>query len=467
MKLKLEQIKKLLYGIKIDYGEEHEKRFSEARKKDCSKLILQTESLFNEVNNLLDNIENNNPTPESKIFDKLENKIFNLAPLIGACTSKIDEYIILVNRLRNIVKANSRTEKWSISSNEFHKQRLYRLLYGSRAALEEVMLQTPKEKLSNLVNCKEVKSSTPSASIFGTKIHSGDILISRGGAPTSALISRGNDYPGNFSHIALVYIDPKTHLASIIESHIEIGVAIANLEQYIKDTKLRVMLMRLREDHPAIIDDPQIPHKAAKYALDDANARHIPYDFEMDFKNSDKLFCSEVASAGYEKFGINLWMSLSSISDPGVINWLSEFGVENFFTQEPADLEYDPQLEVVAEWRDHDILYKDHIDNAVIDVMLEDANRGELLDYNNWLLPLVRILKGYSFILNQFEISGPVPEGMSATAALKNESFSHKHDEIKKELMKLAAIFEKEKGYIPPYWQLLKFARESKKKIEG
>ena len=429
-------------------------------------MIPKIDSLFFDINQILDNIEIKNPSPEEKIFDLLESKTFNLAPLIGAHTDKIDEYILLINRLRNVIKAETRTKKWNINKTELHKQRLYRLLYGSRAALEEVMLQTPKEKLNNLVKCKEVKSETPSASIFGTKIHSGDILVSRGGAPTSALISRGNDYPGNFSHVALVYIDPKTHLVSIIESHIEIGVAIANLEQYIKDTKLRVMVMRLREDHPAVKKDPLLPHKAAEYGLIDAKSRHIPYDFEMDFNNPDKLFCSEVASASYEKFGINLWMSLSSISNSGVINWLTEFGVKNFYTQEPSDLEYDPQLTVVAEWRDHDILFKDHVDNAIIDIMLEDANRGEQLEYNYWLLPIVRILKGYSYILNLFEIAGPVPEGMSATSALKNELFSEKHLNIKKELLVLIDEFKKRSGYTPPYWKLLDFARKSKIKLE-
>ena len=66
-------------------------------------------------------------------------------------------------------------------------------------------------------------SATPSAEILGVIVHSGDILISRGGAPTSALIARGNDYPGNFSHVALVHIDEKTNSISIIESHIERG----------------------------------------------------------------------------------------------------------------------------------------------------------------------------------------------------------------------------------------------------
>lgn len=107
---------------------------------------------------------------------------------------------------------------------------------------------------------------TASADVRGTKIHSGDILVSRGGAPTSALIARGNDYPGNFSHIALVYVDPVTNEAKIVESHIEIGVVVSTAEEYLKDKKLRVMLLRPRADLSQIVKDPMLPHKAAEFA---------------------------------------------------------------------------------------------------------------------------------------------------------------------------------------------------------
>src|SRR5947199_229831 len=83
--------------------------------------------------------------------------------------------------------------------------------------------------------------------------------------------------------------------------------------------------------------------------------------------------CSEVASAAYEPRGIRLWQGLSSMSTPGVVGWLGSFGVRHFTTQAPADLEYDPQLVVVAEWRDPEALARDHVHNAIIDAMLEEA----------------------------------------------------------------------------------------------
>jgi hypothetical protein len=277
----------------------------------------------------------------------------------------------------------------------------------------------------------------------------------------SALISRGNDYPGNFSHIALIYVDEKTNQPYLIEAHIEKGVAIASVAQYEHDKKLRFMVMRPRADLPLMLADSMLPHKAAKKIFDEANRRHIRYDFKMNFNDTTEMFCSEVASYAYRTRGLQVWKYPSTISSQGVVNWLHDFGVENFVTQMPSDLEYDPQLTVVAEWRDPATLFKDHIDNAVMDALLEKANKGEQIDYNTWQLPIVRVIKGYCVIKTLFGKTGMIPEGMSATKALKNQTFVAMHVKTKSKTMKLADDFIKEYGYRPPYWQLVKFAEKA------
>ena len=127
----------------------------------------------------------------------------------------------------------------------------------------------------------------------------------------------------------------------------------------------------------------------------------------------------------------------------------------------PSDLEYDPQLAVVAEWRDPETLYKDHIDNAAMDALLEKANKGETIDYNIWQLPIVRVVKGYCIIKNLFGKIGMIPEGMSAARALKNQTFVAMHVRVKNKTMQMADEFLKQNGYRPPYWQLVKFAEKA------
>ncbi len=442
-----------------------ENQFVEARTAGCASTAKKLDSLMASAGRMLGQMEQKPIQPGDPAIRQLENSLFMIASYVPACPDRIEPFVRIAEASRTAVKRQS--EQWDINSPEA-REALYRILYGGRAAVEEVLLQFPDDSTFNpLSPGTDEPSQTPWANILGVKIHSGDILVSRGGAPTSALIARGNDFPGNFSHVALVYVESKTHLVSIVESHIERGVVISTPEEYLKDTKLRVMVLRLRSDLPQLRADPMLPHRAAEFAMDEVRKRHIPYDFSMDFQNSDAWFCSEVASFAYTKAGLRLWMGLSHISSPGLRSWLASFGVRHFETEEPSDLEYDPQLRVVAEWRDPQQLRKDHEDNAVTEAMLEGAEAGDRLSYAWYMLPIARVAKAYSALLNETGREGPVPEGMSAAAALRNRFYSAKHDAIKRKVDKLIRDFESQKGYAPPYWRLLQMARAGKQNVEA
>jgi hypothetical protein len=123
----------------------------------------------------------------------------------------------------------------------------------------------------------------------------------------------------------------------------------------------------------------------------------------MNYRDPAKQFCSEVASSNYLTVGVTLWTAISRISSSGLRSWLAAFGVRHFETQEPSDLEYDPQLSVVAEWRDLETLFQDHADNAVVDTLLEEADAGVRLGYPRWKLPFARLVKAYSALRTSFE----------------------------------------------------------------
>lgn len=405
----------------------------------------------------LDTLDLRQMGPADARLDSIEAQLFRLAPEIAACPAPLKAYLSAVTRMRDAVKQQSRA--WDVTSRSA-RDRLYRALYGSRAALEEVLLQQPTVATALIGGVNE-PSATPSALVHGVRLHSGDILVSRGGYPTSALIARGNDYPGNFSHVGLVHVDSATRNVSVIEAHIELGVAIATAESYLADKKLRLMVLRPRASLPQLVRDPLLPHRAATAIRDRALAGHIPYDFAMDYRDPSRLFCSEVASSAYRDLGVQLWMGISTISSEGLRHWLGALGVTHFETQEPSDLEYDPQLVVVAEWRDPALLFRDHVDNAVTDVMLEGAERGDRLTHPWYQLPAGRLAKGYSIVLARFGRTGPIPEGMSAAAALRNRAYGVRHGELAKTVRRSAAAWQQDRGYPPPYWSLLDLAREA------
>ena len=432
-----------------------EKLFRDAKKQQSATVDSNIRSLKLIAESKLSLLEGGHKLPTDSNWTIAENNFFSLAALVATRESELPWLTDYYNKLRNLLKEQSRD--WQMGETEV-RNIFYELAYGMRGAVEEVLLQADSTIISPAMMVNTERSLTPSAHIFGIEVHSGDILVSRGGAEVSALISRGNDHPGNFSHVALLYVDEITNQPFLIEAHIERGVAVSSVEQYEQDKKLRFMVLRLRADLPAMVADPALPQKAAKAMYEKALGKHIPYDFKMNFHDSTAMFCSEVVSYAYGKKGISLWQTSSTISSKGVVDWLQAFGVENFVTQMPSDLEYDPQLTIVAEWRSPATLFKDHIDNAVMDALLEKANKGEAIGYNLWKLPIVRVVKGYCMLKNLFGSTGIIPEGMSATQALKNESFVAMHVNLKKKTEKLADDFIKQNGYRPPYWQLVKFA---------
>src|SRR5947199_30573 len=213
------------------------------------------------------------PMPsDAAALDSVERRFFALAPLVAACPRYLGDYVRLSGRLREAIKWQS--PRWDVAGDGA-RVRLYRSLYGFRGAVEEAMLQHPDSSLP-LFEGRREPSATPATNVHGVIIHSGDILVSRGGYPTSALIARGNDYPGNFSHVGLVHVDSVTHAVSVVEAHIERGVAITTGDGYLTDKKLRIMVLRPRADLPQLVADPLLPHRAATAALERARREHIP-----------------------------------------------------------------------------------------------------------------------------------------------------------------------------------------------
>ena len=416
-----------------------------------NKMTIETDSIFNENEDKL-------LKPNDPFYTSIEKRFFNIAPLIAAQKVKSDWYIRFYNQVRKKMKNDSRS--WDMG-HELTRNLTYRILYGMRATVEEILLQSSDDQFISTTFVSNEPSATPSVIVLGIEVHSGDLLISRGGAEVSAFISRGNDYPGNFSHVAIIHIDKETNEPYFVEAHIEKGVALASLDEYLNDKKLRFMVMRPRADLLQMIENPILPYEASLYIYNESQTRHIPYDFKMDYYDSSAMFCSEVGSYAYKHSGIELWEFESTISSSGIINWLNDFGVENFVTQMPSDLEYDPMLSVVAEWRNKDILFQDHLDNAVMDALISRANEGENLDYNNWLLPIARTIKAYSFFLNLIGKDGIIPEGMDAQTALKNNDFVDRFNICKTSTESKIKSFREKNKYLPPYWQMVRMAEES------
>ena len=437
-----------------------EQRFLEAGALGCEHLRQPISGDLGYLEGLLADLTVREIGPEAAVLDTVEERTFQLAPMVAVCREWLPSYTELVTRTRSVIKRQS--ERWDLADGG--KDRLYRLLWGGRAALEEVMLQAPVDSVSPLVLGDDEPSVTPTTTWNGVAIHSGDLLVSRGGAPISALIAVGSDYPGNFSHVGLVHVDPDTGEPRVIHSN-QRGLRVESLDDHMAGIKLRMMVLRPRADLPVLLADPMAPHRAAEWALSRARQRHIPYDFAIDHHDSSRMYCSEVPAWAYRDVGITLWMALSRVSKPGTRAWLADLGARHFDLQEPSDLEYDPQLRVVAEWRDAGTLYLDHVDNVVTEAMLDGADRGDRLTYPLYRLPIMRLAQFYSMAVRLIGIPGPVPAGLGATEAARVVTLRHRHAAIKARVLAQADEFRARNGYTPPEWQLLRFAKESRDEL--
>lgn len=339
---------------------------------------------------------------------------------------------------------------------------LYRVIFGGRIALDEALAQAGLGALPDLVAIEDIPSETPSIVVQGVRVHSGDILLSRGGAPTSALIARGSDFANTFSHAALAHVDAETGVGTVIESLIEAGSVLTSVEEYLESKKHRILVLRLRPDHPELVRDPLLPHRAAEVMLARVRERNIPYDFAMEWRDPSAAFCSEIIYHAYAEQEVELWSLKASMSAPGLVRWLADMGVREFTTLVPSDLEYDPQLRAVAEWRNGPALMDYRLDNALTDALLEEAERGARLGYSWYALPGARLLKTVSVGQSLVGMRPMVPAGMSPATALRVRALvAEVHPVLKEDLQSRASAFRTARGFEAPYWNLVNLAREA------
>jgi len=434
-------------------------QFTQARNKSAKLVEQEFAAIAVQSHRILSTLTNNRDQTPFKNLAELEEIQFQLAALAAAQPLLLERAQSLINQIRfQVLLAASR---WPVNQLEVHEA-IYRVIYGGRSAIEEALVQNRSFDFPALTRLTSVLSATPFATVEGVQVHSGDIIVSRGGAPTSALIARGNLFPGLFSHVALVHVDEQTKKVTIIESLIEKGSVFTTVEDYLNNKSRRLLLLRLRPNHPVIQQDPLAPHKAASAILDTLRKKPVSYDFTLDWEDRSKMFCAEVPYHAYQSVGIDLWIYKSRLTSQGLKNWLGDMGARQFTSIIPSDLEYDPNLAPVAEWRDLSALRSDRLDNTTLDVLLEAAEQGDRLDYH-WYEYLGAIfVKLWSWFESLLGYEPTIPEGMSIPAALRVNTLAKKiHPMLKMDIEQAAKRFEEEHGYVAPYWVLRDMARHA------
>jgi len=449
-----------LFSWKRDpFFETLEQTYNLAKQQPPGELRLQFDKQLVLGRHLLDQLSPASEKVPYEALKELEEVQFQIATLAAAQESlMIEANDILADARVAVLRAAG---NWPVG-DPAEREAIYRVVYGGRAAIEEAIMQHKANVVPSITVFEDIPSATPSVVVEGVRVHSGDIILSRGEAPTSALIARGNHYPGSFSHVAFVHVDELTGAATVVESLIEQGGVLTPAADFLKEKRHRLLLLRLRPANRVLQQDPLAPHRAAGIMLERIRNKHIPYDFSMNWNDDSKMFCSEVAYHGYRAIGIDLWADKSKLESPGLVRWLGDMGVTHFTTIVPSDLEYDPRLAPVAEWRNLESLSYDRLDNVTLDVLLEAAERGDRLGYTPLMLLPGVATKFWSGLKSVVGATPAIPDGMSVGTALRIRSLIKVvHPKLRAAIAAADVGFRAEHGYPAPFWTLTAMARQT------
>lgn len=208
-------------------------------------------------------------------------------------------------------------------------------------------------------------------------LKSGDVILSRGNAYTSAAIARIGDIDAQFSHLTMVYKDDEGELHTA-EAHIEIGSVSKPFQVHLDQRNARTVVLRYK-------GDPALAHRAAKHIYErvknhSQSGKNINYDFGMNYEDHSDLFCSEVVYEGYE-IASNGALDIPTNKtrfNPKLIRFLKQIGidvdesnVDSFLTFSPGDTEFDHNFDIVAEWRNPAKMGDSRQKDAVLTKMMD------------------------------------------------------------------------------------------------
>ena len=194
----------------------------------------------------------------------------------------------------------------------------------------------------------------------------GDLLLMRGMHHNSAAIARAGDVNSQFSHLAIVHTD-EGGKQWVVESLIEEGAIINPLDAVLHHGLGRCVVFRHK--------DPALAARAATLIHDlvarsrAPGGRRIWYDFTMELKGERELFCSKLVRLAYE-LGSKRVVELPTFTtrfDMKNRDFLNRIGVTATETFAPADIELEPDFDLVAEWQDYRVTSRLRMQDLLMD----------------------------------------------------------------------------------------------------
>ena len=220
---------------------------------------------------------------------------------------------------------------------------------------------------------------------------SGDVMLMRGQAHNSAAIARIGDVDSQFSHLAMIYID---HAGQhfVVESLIEDGAIVNTLGHSLAHGSARAVLYRHK--------DPVLAARAAKMIHDHVAptrktfARRIHYDFSMRLDEGRRLFCAKLVRLGFQMASEGRTKLPRYPTKLAMKNrdFLNRIGVNATETFAPADIDLEPQFDLVCEWQDYRGTSNIRLQDFTCDKLFEWMDRYEYRFEETMIIRIVSLL---------------------------------------------------------------------------
>jgi hypothetical protein len=195
---------------------------------------------------------------------------------------------------------------------------------------------------------------------------SGDLLLMRGMHHNSAAIARIGDVDSQFSHIAIVHTD-ENGKQWVVESLIEEGAIINPLDFVLHHGLGRCVAFRHK--------DPALARRAAAQIHEVVRrsrapgGRRIWYDFSMELAGKGELFCSKLVRLAFALASEDrvLLPTFNTRFDVRNRDFVDRIGVTARETFAPADIELEPDFDVIAEWQDYRVTSRLRLQDLLMD----------------------------------------------------------------------------------------------------
>ena len=194
---------------------------------------------------------------------------------------------------------------------------------------------------------------------------SGDLLLMRGMHHNSAAIARIGDVDSQFSHLAIVHTDADgKHW--VVESLIEAGAVINPLASTLEHGLGRCVLFR-HKDKSLAARAAALIHDVVRRS--DEKGKHIWYDFTMELAGDKELFCSKLVHKAYRLASNDqtLLPTFTTRFDMKNRDFVERIGVTARETFAPADIELEPDFDLVAEWQDYRVTSRLRLQDLLMD----------------------------------------------------------------------------------------------------